>query len=254
MPGALGATEAAGVATAALVHTLYGRIGIHDDGVADGDGRDAGRRQPAADRSRPRPDRPPRAAPRPRRRRARRVAAVTGHRPGTVGAQRPLRRTGVRAHRRRTGARRRRAAAGGRLVGNDRHGRARSARTRPGRALRRAQARAGHRRRPPRPGDSRRTVERLGAPADPPRAVVPGASVVVCHAGLGTIMAALRHGVPVLCIPLGRDQHANAAAVVAAGVGRALDRDASPTRSGRPWAPWRRAVRNGPPPCGWPPP
>ena len=61
----------------------------------------------------------------------------------------------------------------------------------------------------------------------PHLAVVPGAAVVVCHAGLGTIMAALRHGVPVLCIPLGRDQHANAAAVVAAGVGRTLARDAS---------------------------
>ena len=56
----------------------------------------------------------------------------------------------------------------------------------------------------------------------------PGAAAVVCHAGLGTIMAALRHGVPVLCVPLGRDQHANAAAVVAAGAGRSLGRDAAP--------------------------
>ncbi len=31
MPGALCATEAADVATAVLVHTLYGRIGIHED-------------------------------------------------------------------------------------------------------------------------------------------------------------------------------------------------------------------------------
>ena len=61
----------------------------------------------------------------------------------------------------------------------------------------------------------------------PHAAVVPGAAVVVCHGGLGTVLAALRHGVPVLCIPLGRDQHANAAAVVAAGAGRSLDRDAA---------------------------
>jgi UDP:flavonoid glycosyltransferase YjiC (YdhE family) len=58
-------------------------------------------------------------------------------------------------------------------------------------------------------------------------AVVPGAAVVVCHGGLGTVLAALRNGVPVLCIPLGRDQHANAAAVVAASAGRSLDRDAA---------------------------
>ena len=61
----------------------------------------------------------------------------------------------------------------------------------------------------------------------PHLAIVPGAAVVVCHAGLGTILAALRHGVPVVCIPLGRDQHANAAAVVAAGAGRTLALDVS---------------------------
>ena len=60
----------------------------------------------------------------------------------------------------------------------------------------------------------------------PHAAVVPGAAAVVCHAGLGTILAALRHGVPLVCIPLGRDQPLNAAAVAAAGVGRVLARDA----------------------------
>ena len=61
----------------------------------------------------------------------------------------------------------------------------------------------------------------------PHAAVVPGADAVVCHAGLGTIAAALRHGVPLVCVPLGRDQHANAAAVVAAGAGRVLAADAA---------------------------
>jgi UDP:flavonoid glycosyltransferase YjiC (YdhE family) len=39
----------------------------------------------------------------------------------------------------------------------------------------------------------------------------PRASLVVTHAGLGTIMTALAHGVPMLCAPFGRDQFFNAA-------------------------------------------
>src|SRR5260221_5427281 len=41
-------------------------------------------------------------------------------------------------------------------------------------------------------------------------AVLPHAAVVVTHAGTGTLMAALSHGVPLVCIPLGRDQPLNA--------------------------------------------
>jgi UDP:flavonoid glycosyltransferase YjiC (YdhE family) len=45
---------------------------------------------------------------------------------------------------------------------------------------------------------------------------------VITHAGLGTTMAALGHGVPLLCTPLGRDQFFNAERVQALGAGRML--------------------------------
>jgi MGT family glycosyltransferase len=58
-------------------------------------------------------------------------------------------------------------------------------------------------------------------------AVLPQASLVVTHAGLGSVLAALRHGLPLLCLPLGRDQFANADWVTTSGVGRTLPREAS---------------------------
>lgn len=57
-------------------------------------------------------------------------------------------------------------------------------------------------------------------------AVLPWASAVVTHAGLGTILAALAAGLPLVCLPLGREQPANAEAVVRAGAGIALPADA----------------------------
>ena len=39
------------------------------------------------------------------------------------------------------------------------------------------------------------------------------------HAGLGTTMAALGHGVPLLCTPIGRDQFFNAEQVQTLGAG-----------------------------------
>ena len=54
---------------------------------------------------------------------------------------------------------------------------------------------------------------------------LPHASVLVTHAGLGTVVAGLRAGVPLLCLPLGRDQPANAARVAALGAGRVLAPD-----------------------------
>jgi UDP:flavonoid glycosyltransferase YjiC (YdhE family) len=53
------------------------------------------------------------------------------------------------------------------------------------------------------------------------------ASAVVTHAGHGTVMRALVNGVPLLCLPMGRDQDDNAARVVAHGAGLRL-----PTRAG----------------------
>ena len=59
-------------------------------------------------------------------------------------------------------------------------------------------------------------------------AVLPHAALSVNHAGLGTVQAALAHGVPQVCLPLGRDQPANARAVERVGAGRVLPSDAPP--------------------------
>ncbi len=61
----------------------------------------------------------------------------------------------------------------------------------------------------------------------PHAAVLPQAALVVTHAGHGTVMAALAHGVPLLCLPLGRDQGEVAERVVAVGAGRSLPPEAS---------------------------
>jgi MGT family glycosyltransferase len=59
-------------------------------------------------------------------------------------------------------------------------------------------------------------------------AVLPWASAVVCHGGLGTVLAALAHGIPLVCIPLGREQPANAAGVERVGAGTTVDPEAPP--------------------------
>jgi MGT family glycosyltransferase len=56
--------------------------------------------------------------------------------------------------------------------------------------------------------------------------ILPSASLVITHAGLGTTMAALGRGVPLLCTPMGRDQFFNAERVQALGAGRMLMPDA----------------------------
>jgi MGT family glycosyltransferase len=56
------------------------------------------------------------------------------------------------------------------------------------------------------------------------RTVLPHASLVVTHAGWQTVNAALADGVPLLCIPDGRDQPDNAARVVACGAGRRVSK------------------------------
>ena len=58
-------------------------------------------------------------------------------------------------------------------------------------------------------------------------AVLPHADVVVTHAGLGTVAAALHRGVPLVCAPIARDQHLNAARVAALGAG--IDLGPAPT-------------------------
>jgi len=62
----------------------------------------------------------------------------------------------------------------------------------------------------------------------PHSAVLPHAQAMVTQCGLGMLMKALAHGVPLVCIPLVGDQPDNAARVVAYGAGIRLERDATP--------------------------
>lgn len=58
--------------------------------------------------------------------------------------------------------------------------------------------------------------------------VLPSASAVVTHAGHGTVMAALSNGLPLVCLPMGRDQIDNAARIVRHGAGLKLSPKAKP--------------------------
>lgn len=52
--------------------------------------------------------------------------------------------------------------------------------------------------------------------------LLPSCSLVITHAGLGTTLTALANGVPMVCVPMGRDQFFNAEMVQALGAGRML--------------------------------
>ncbi|MEO6512227.1 MAG: glycosyltransferase [Nocardioides sp.] len=61
-------------------------------------------------------------------------------------------------------------------------------------------------------------------------AVLPFTDVVASHAGSGTVLATLAHGIPQLCLPQAADQFRNAAGVERAGAGlRLLPPQASPS-------------------------
>lgn len=64
----------------------------------------------------------------------------------------------------------------------------------------------------------------------PHRKVLPDTSLVVTHGGWQTINAALADGVPLLCIPGGRDQPDNAARVVLVGAGVRARESTSPRK------------------------
>jgi MGT family glycosyltransferase len=53
--------------------------------------------------------------------------------------------------------------------------------------------------------------------------ILPSVDAMVTHAGHGSVVRALAHGVPLICIPMGRDQNDIAARVVYHGVGVRLD-------------------------------
>lgn len=56
----------------------------------------------------------------------------------------------------------------------------------------------------------------------PQAEVLPQCAAVVCHGGSGTVLAALAHGLPVVCVPQGADQFSNATNVQRAGAGLQL--------------------------------
>ncbi|HEY1457506.1 MAG TPA: glycosyltransferase [Solirubrobacteraceae bacterium] len=62
------------------------------------------------------------------------------------------------------------------------------------------------------------------------RSVFPHASLVITHAGWQTVNAALADGVPLVCVPGGRDQHDNALRVLDAGAGVRVRQSASPRK------------------------
>jgi MGT family glycosyltransferase len=66
----------------------------------------------------------------------------------------------------------------------------------------------------------------------PHEAVLPEAALVAAHGGTGTLLAAFAAGLPVLCVPLGRDQPDNARRVRELGLGRVIEADAGAAEIG----------------------
>jgi MGT family glycosyltransferase len=66
--------------------------------------------------------------------------------------------------------------------------------------------------------------------AAPHRAVLAEASAVVTHAGHGSVLKSLAAGVPLVCMPMGRDQKDNTLRVLRLGAGVRVDEKASPER------------------------
>jgi UDP:flavonoid glycosyltransferase YjiC (YdhE family) len=61
----------------------------------------------------------------------------------------------------------------------------------------------------------------------PHEAVLPETDLLITHAGHGTVMAGATFGVPMLCLPMGRDQPMVAGRVAALGLGTVLETGAS---------------------------
>jgi MGT family glycosyltransferase len=64
----------------------------------------------------------------------------------------------------------------------------------------------------------------------PHRRVLADASVVVTHAGHGSVLKSLAAGVPMVCIPMGRDQKDNTVRVLRLGAGVRASKRSSPDR------------------------
>jgi len=83
------------------------------------------------------------------------------------------------------------------------------------------------------PADFRLPANVIAVGSAPHGLVFPQARAVVTHGGHGTVMKALAHGVPVVSVPLGRDQADNAARVVEAGAGLRIKPSAKTPEIGR---------------------
>ena len=69
--------------------------------------------------------------------------------------------------------------------------------------------------------------------------MLPHVDLVITHGGHGTVIRALAGGVPVMVVPISRDQPDNAARVVHHGVGIKVSKRSSPTK-------FAAAIRAGP--------
>lgn len=67
-------------------------------------------------------------------------------------------------------------------------------------------------------------------PAAPHRQVLAEASAVVTHAGHGSVLKALAAGVPLVCMPMGRDQRDNTVRVLRLGAGVRISKSSPPGR------------------------
>ena len=59
----------------------------------------------------------------------------------------------------------------------------------------------------------------------PQSMLFPLCSAVICHAGYGTMLAAVQHAVPIIAVPFGADQHLNARTIERLGIGAVIDED-----------------------------
>jgi UDP:flavonoid glycosyltransferase YjiC (YdhE family) len=64
----------------------------------------------------------------------------------------------------------------------------------------------------------------------PHHAILPRAQLAIIHCGHGTTLKALMHGVPLVCLPMGRDQNDTATRVVHHGAGVQLKPSSSPEK------------------------
>jgi UDP:flavonoid glycosyltransferase YjiC (YdhE family) len=80
------------------------------------------------------------------------------------------------------------------------------------------------------PGEVTSTGNVVVVGSAPHRQILARASLAVSHCGHGTTMKTLAAGVPMVCIPMGRDQNDTAARVVYHGAGVRLPRRASASR------------------------